>query len=153
MIDALAARLAARRGLDDATRRRMKSLLERMETFAADPKPDIAAYAEALADFRLAIMAASGNSRLAEFASLVRISTQLQLVKFMQSGLDGIPSNSVPDALHVTIERQRALFAALVDGDAEHAQALATQYAARTLQYLQTLPDPEDAAESDRAAG
>jgi len=142
VIDGLTARLAARRGLSDEERRRLESLAKRMEA-ASKRNPDMAQYAEAHAGFHLAILEMSGNSRLGEFGSLVRVSTQLQLTRLMLKEFGASKANLLA-ALSLSNAQHRQIIEALGSGDAEGAEESATKHARTVVRFLQELDTEPD---------
>ncbi|WP_433598316.1 GntR family transcriptional regulator [Nocardia sp. CA-135953] len=148
VIDGLAARLAARRGLSDDSSGRIGQAIERMVSAAESPL-DLTRYSEAHADFHLAIIDAAGNPRLHEFEPLVRISTQMQLTRHLQRSKGG-SSSAVHNAIRVGNENHKKIFDAIVSGDTSAAERAAQQHIRATIELLESLGTR---AEADKAKG
>ena len=143
VIDGLSARLAARQGLSDSARRRAEELLDRMEGLSRQPEVDLAAYGEAHSEFHLVILDASGNSRLGEFGSLIKVSTQLQLTRFIQN-LGAGSTSMVPQALKLSNEEHRELLGAVVSRQPEEAEHASVQHAKSVLRLLHDAANHDD---------
>ncbi|MVZ99857.1 FCD domain-containing protein [Actinomadura sp. LD22] len=138
VIDGLAARLAARRELSGEQRDRIEQAIKRMES-AACSTLDIAAHSEAHAEFHLAIMAASGNSRLSEYEPMVRISSQVQVIQLLQRDDTGQSASALHDAVRAGDEHHLKIFDAIVAGDARAAERAAIQHIRTTIKFLENL--------------
>ncbi|MFE9327544.1 GntR family transcriptional regulator [Nocardia sp. NPDC052278] len=151
VIDGLAARLAARQGLSEAASRRLELSMDRMAA-AADRTggPDLAEYGVAHADFHLSVGAESGNSRLHEFESLVRVSTQIQLTRYLQRGGDD-RSDVVRRVIEADRRQHREILVAIAQRDSAAAERAAERHIAATVELLQILVD-DDRAKSERRA-
>ncbi|WP_160573524.1 GntR family transcriptional regulator [Actinomadura physcomitrii] len=144
VIDGLAARLAARRDLSTAAPT-LERAIERMEA-AAEPGLDITEYGEAHAEFHLAILEASGNSRLKDFESLVRISAQMQLTRYLKQNYDEDLDAAISDAIRVGNEHHREILTAITNGDSRAAERSATRHIRATIKFLEGLPEPSEAS-------
>lgn len=140
VIDGLAARLAAGRGLSADQVRRIEGAIDRMQA-ASDPELDAAQYGEAHADFHLSILEASGNSRLDDFAPLVRLSSHMLLTRYLQQNLGTELESSIQRAICAGNEHHRKIYDAVRNGDAKAAERYATQHIRTTLKYVQSLPE------------
>src|SRR5581483_3930568 len=83
VIDGLAARLLARRGLDAQTERRLAELEGEMESTAPSDKHR---YLVANGDFHVTIVEATGHERLRQFVALVRMSSDVVYMRLQNQG-------------------------------------------------------------------
>ncbi|HZO92619.1 MAG TPA: GntR family transcriptional regulator [Candidatus Baltobacteraceae bacterium] len=83
VIDGLAARLLARRGLDAQTERRLAELEGEMESTAPSDKHR---YLVANGDFHVTIVEATGHERLRQFVALVRMSSEVVYMRLQNQG-------------------------------------------------------------------
>jgi hypothetical protein len=112
-------------------------------------------YGEGHAEFHLAVLEASGNSRLAEFEPLVRISTQMQLTWYLRRNYGEGLKAPVHDATCIGNENHSKIFAAISSGDSRAAEHVAVQHIRASIKFLESVPAHEEAAKAEgrRAAG
>jgi DNA-binding GntR family transcriptional regulator len=115
MVDGLAARLLAQRGLSVELDRELTALAKTMRTIAAR---DQHRYLIANADFHVKIVAATGHARLQQFIPLVRMSAQVVYIRLQNQGRR---------LTHSAGEHTRVLDA-IRAGDAEAAERLAREH-------------------------
>ncbi len=115
MVDGLAARLLAQRGLSAQGDRELTALAKTMRTNAAR---DQHRYLVANADFHVKIVEASGHARLQQFIPLVRMSAQVVYTRLQKQGRR---------LTHSADEHTRVLDA-IRAGDAEAAERLAREH-------------------------
>jgi DNA-binding GntR family transcriptional regulator len=115
MVDGLAARLLAQRGLSAELDRELTALAKTMRTMAAR---DQHGYLVANADFHVKIVAATGHARLQQFIPLVRMSSQVVYIRMQNQG---------PRLSHSADEHARVLDA-IRNGDAAEAERLAREH-------------------------
>ena len=115
MVDGLAARLLAQRGLSADGDRELTALARTMRTNAAR---DQHRYLVANADFHVKIVQASGHARLQQFIPLVRMSAQVVYTRLQNQGRR---------LTHSADEHTRVLDA-IRAGDAEAAERLAREH-------------------------
>jgi len=149
VVDGLAARLAARRGLSPDAATRLREAIKQMET-AARSRLDITKYSEAHADFHLAILESSGNSRLGDFEPLVRISTQMQLTRHLQRNDSSASKSAARDAIQVGNEHHRKIFDAIANGDSRAAERAATQHIRAVIKLLESMDEGDEAGKVGR---
>ena len=119
MVDGLAARLLAQRGLSAELDRELTALTKTMRTNAAR---DQHRYLIANADFHVKIVEATGHVRLQQFIALVRMSTQVVYMRLQ---------NQDRRLAHSTDEHGRVLDA-IRAGDADAAERLAREHVRNT---------------------
>jgi DNA-binding GntR family transcriptional regulator len=83
MVDGLAARLLAQRGIGPELDRELTALAKTMRTNAAR---DQHRYLVANADFHVKIVEATGHARLQQFIPLVRMSAQVVYIRMQNQG-------------------------------------------------------------------
>jgi DNA-binding GntR family transcriptional regulator len=115
MVDGLAARLLAQRGLSAELDRELTALAKTMRTIAAR---DQHRYLVANADFHVKIVEATGHARLQQFIPLVRMSAQVVYIRLQNQGRR---------LTHSAGEHTRVLDA-IRAGDAEAAERLAREH-------------------------
>jgi DNA-binding GntR family transcriptional regulator len=115
MVDGLAARLLARRGLGAELDRELTALAKTMRTSAAR---DQHRYLVANADFHVRIVEATGHARLQQFIPLVRMSAQVVYIRLQNQGRR---------LTHSADEHARVLDA-IRAGDPEAAERLAREH-------------------------
>lgn len=136
VIDGLAARLAAGRGLSGADDELARHLLVEM---AESSEPyDPVRRNRAHTQFHELIARASGNTRVQSFASLIRTSSAvLYLPLERQTALDNLlaedPDRSYRQILDEAQVQHREVVDAIIDGDPEAAEAAARRHIQRTL--------------------
>ena len=115
MVDGLAARLLAKRGLSPEVDEELKALAKRMRSYATKDKHR---FLLANADFHTKIVEATGHVRLQQFVPLVRMSAEVVYVRLQNQG--------------ARLERSAAEHTAVLDairsGDAELAERLAREH-------------------------
>jgi len=115
MVDGLAARLLAQRGMSAELDRELTALAKTMRTSAAR---DQHGYLVANADFHVKIVEATGHARLQQFIPLVRMSAQVVYIRLQNQGRR---------LTHSADEHARVL-GAIRAGDAEAAERLAREH-------------------------
>ncbi|MVZ99854.1 FCD domain-containing protein [Actinomadura sp. LD22] len=138
VIDGLAARLAAKRTLPEDAVQQLERCINRMET-ASGPKLDAAEYGEAHADFHLSVLDASGNSRMREFAPLVRLSSHMLLTRFLQQHLEGDVEETLRRVICLGNDNHRGIFTAIRSGDAVAAEEAATRHIRKTMRFISSI--------------
>jgi GntR family transcriptional regulator, vanillate catabolism transcriptional regulator len=144
VIDGLAARLAAARGLSAQSSEQMQRAIDRMEV-ASRTGLDIGEYGEGHIDFHLAVLDASGNSRLDDFAPLVRLSAHMLLTRYLRQTYGQDVDETIQQAVCIGNEDHRKIFDAIRDGDVKGSERAASQHIRRTIKYLETLPEARQA--------
>jgi GntR family transcriptional regulator, vanillate catabolism transcriptional regulator len=147
VIDGLAARLAATNGISDRAAGRLEQAIVRMEA-ASRTTLDIADYGDAHVDFHLAVLDASDNSRLDDFAQLTRFSAHMLLTRYLQQTYGADADEIVHQAICTGNEDHRAIFDAIREGDAKAAEQAATRHIRKTLKVVQSIPDSRDTERS-----
>ena len=112
VLDGLAARLLAERGLDDELDARLASLVAEMADIA---RSDKARYLVRNAEFHAAIAEATGHARLQRFVPMVRMSSEVVYMRLQDQG----------QRLACSAEEHAALLAALRAGDGAAAETIA----------------------------
>jgi DNA-binding GntR family transcriptional regulator len=115
IVDGLAARLLAQRGISADLDRELTALAKTMRTNAAR---DQHRYLVANADFHVKIVEATGHARLQQFIPLVRMSAQVVYIRLQNQGRR---------LTHSADEHSRVL-EAIRAGDAETAERLAREH-------------------------
>ncbi|HEV2644396.1 MAG TPA: GntR family transcriptional regulator [Candidatus Elarobacter sp.] len=115
MVDGLAARLLAQRGMSAELDRELTALAKMMRTSAARDQHQ---YLVANADFHVKIVEATGHARLQQFIPLVRMSAQVVYLRLQNQGRR---------LTHSADEHARVL-GAIRAGDAEAAECLAREH-------------------------
>lgn len=115
MVDGLAARLLAQRGLSAELDSELTALAKTMRTLAAR---DQHGFLVANADFHIKIVQATGHARLQQFIPLVRMSSQVVYIRMQNQGLR---------LAHSADEHARVLDA-IRAGDADTAERLAREH-------------------------
>ncbi len=122
MVDGLAARLLAQRGLSSELDRELTALAKTMRTNAAR---DQHRYLVANADFHVKIVEATGHARLQQFIPLVRMSAQVVYLRLQNQGRR---------LTHSADEHTRVLDA-IRAGDGEAAERLAREHVRNAAQH------------------
>jgi DNA-binding GntR family transcriptional regulator len=112
LIDGLAARLLAERGIAAALDRELEALARRMRATAGKDKH---AYLTANADFHVKIVEATGHGRLQQMIPLVRMSSEVVYITMQNQGA----------RLRRSAIEHAAVLAAIRSGDGETAERLA----------------------------
>ncbi len=112
LVDGLAARTLALRGMSAAVEDALRALAERMHGLAARDKHR---YLTANADFHATIVEASGHARLQQFVPLVRMSSEVVYLRLQNQG----------PRLRSSAEEHSAVLDAIRAGDGERAERLA----------------------------
>ena len=137
VVDGLAARLAAQRGMSEEGQRHARSLLREMERTIGGPF-DPSARVSAHAEFHELIARESGNFKLADFFPLIRSSSaalsmpQVDEPAAVTLQLDG-EQTTFEAILRVSQQQHEAILAAIVTQDAAAAEAAARSHIQRTL--------------------
>ncbi|WP_433598272.1 GntR family transcriptional regulator [Nocardia sp. CA-135953] len=142
VVDGLAARLAAARKLPEDITQRLERCISRMET-ASGPKLDAAEYGEAHADFHLSILDASGNSRMFEFAPLVRLSSHMLLTRYLQQHLGSELEDTLRHVICLGNDNHRDIFTAIRNGDTKTAETAATRHIRKTMEFVARVSGDE----------
>jgi GntR family transcriptional regulator, vanillate catabolism transcriptional regulator len=140
VIDGLAARLAASYGLSERDADRMERAINRMEA-ASRTSLDAAEYGDAHIDFHLAILEASDNSRLEDFAQLTRFSAHMLLTRYIQQTYGQDAEEIIQRVICTGNEDHRAIFEAIRAGDVKGAERAATRHIRKTLKFVESVPD------------
>jgi len=115
MVDGLAARLAAERGLPPAVDRELQALAKQMRAIAPRDKHS---YLVANADFHTKIVEATGHLRLQGFIPLVRMSSEVVYMRMQDQGR----------RLSVSASEHTRILDAIRSGDAAAAERLAREH-------------------------
>jgi len=115
MVDGLAARRLAERGLPTEIDRELTTLAKEMRTLAARDKHR---YLVANADFHAKIVEATAHGRLRQFVPLVRMSSEVVYMRMQNQG----------PRLTRSANEHAAILAAIRSGDAEAAERLAREH-------------------------
>jgi DNA-binding GntR family transcriptional regulator len=137
VVDGLAAKLAARRGLSKRMQTRLGGDLEKM-TAAIEPVA-LSRYGVAHADFHIGILEAAGNSRLLALAPTIRISSQMVLSRRRQMERTVNGAEPLDKLLVMGTADHRQIFDAIVAKDPNAAERAARSHIARTRRELQRL--------------
>jgi len=156
VVDGLAARLAARRGLGPEADRHLVACIDAMDT-ASRGGLDTAVYGDAHADFHLSIIDATGNSRLLDLCPLVRLSSQMMLTRYLQQqahrhpglvDLEGVSSTLINEGN----QDHRRIYAAIAAGQPREAEAAAKRHIRKTADFATRLHEKIAAATATRSA-
>jgi DNA-binding GntR family transcriptional regulator len=150
VIDGLAAKLAAIRGLTPELDRKLSDCLERMER-ATSPRLSTAAYGAAHADFHLTVLDASGNSVLADFNPLVRISSHMFLTRYLKQGGHQDLATMLERLFREANRDHQRIYEAIRKHDPEGAETAATNHINKTVTFAKSVaftPAPADPAAS-----
>ena len=115
MVDGLAARLAAERGLPAALERDLRTLAKEMRALAPRDKHR---YLVANADFHVKIVEATGHARLQSFVPLVRMSSEVVYMRMQDQGR----------RLSVSASEHARILDAIRSGDGVAAERLAREH-------------------------
>jgi DNA-binding GntR family transcriptional regulator len=137
VLDGLAARRAARRGLSPDARTALDGAVAAM-TASIEPL-DLAGYSTAHAAFHLGIVEASGNARLAALAPMIRLSTQMVFTRRFQVAAASAWAVAVDKFLTAGNDDHRRIFEAIDVGDHRAAEALARRHVQSTITELDRL--------------
>jgi DNA-binding GntR family transcriptional regulator len=137
MVDGLAARLLARRGMGPELDRELTALAKAMRSNAAR---DQHRYLVANADFHVKIVEATGHARLQQFIPLVRMSAQVVYIRLQNQGRR---------LTHSAGEHTRVLDA-IRAGDPDTAERLAREHVRNAAAHWLVPPTP---AQSTRNEG
>lgn len=136
MVDGLAARVLAQRGMSAEVGERLEALAAGMRAVAQRDKHR---FLVANADFHVAIVEATGHARLQQFVPLVRMSSEVVYVRLQNQGA----------RLRRSAEEHTEILAAIRAGDAEHAERLARAHVrAAAAHWIE--PEDRDAVRSRR---
>lgn len=147
VIDGLAARLAAESGLSDRAAERMEHAIDRMEA-ASRSALDVAEYGDAHVDFHLAVLDASENSRLEDFAQLTRFSAHMLLTRFLQQTFGPDSEEIIQQSICTGNEDHRAIFDAIRAGDVKGAERAASRHIRKTIKFVESVPVPQKATDA-----
>jgi GntR family transcriptional regulator of vanillate catabolism len=139
VIDGLAARLVARRGLTPAEEQRARVLLQEMEA-STDPYNPVRR-SRAHAQFHELIALASGNARLESFLPLIRTSSAALYLPVgrehaQKNLLAANPDKTYKDILNDSDAQHHEIIAAILTGDPEAAEAVARRHIHRTIDLV-----------------
>ncbi|MGE3621093.1 MAG: GntR family transcriptional regulator [Acidimicrobiia bacterium] len=140
MIDALAARKCAARGLDAPTRRHLDDLLVRMET-ASDPL-DLAEYGKSHTEFHCHLVECSGNCRLATMLPLVRMTTMSTGLRYARQSLAGdevLRESALHEMVKEANDHHRRIVEAIESGVEDQAEAVARLHIRRTILGIERM--------------
>jgi DNA-binding GntR family transcriptional regulator len=112
LVDGLAARTLAQRGMTAEVEDTLRALAARMHALAARDKHR---YLTANAEFHATIVEATGHARLQQFVPLVRMSSEVVYVRLQNQGL----------RLRTSADEHTAVLDAIRAGDGERAEQLA----------------------------
>jgi GntR family transcriptional regulator of vanillate catabolism len=138
VLDGLAARLAAKRGLSAEANKRLVTAVSEME--ASIIPMDLARYSSAHAEFHLGIVDAAGNTRLAGLAPMIRLSTQMVLTRRLQVAASSEWAVAVDAFLTQGNDDHRLIYEAIAAGDVRAAENLARRHVQKTMGELDRLP-------------
>ncbi len=137
MVDGLAARLLAQRGLPPDTDRELSALAARMRAYAPADKHS---YLVANADFHVGIVEATAHARLQQFIPLVRMSSEVVYMRLQNQGRrlsrSAVEHGSVLDAIR--------------SGDAVAAERLAREHVRNAVDHWLGEPPAARAGKDGR---
>src|SRR5262249_46307762 len=126
---------------------RMEQAIDRMEA-ASRTTLDAAEYGDAHVDFHLAVLEASDNSRLEDFAQLMRFSAHMLLTRYIQQTYGADAEEIIHRAICTGNEDHRAIFEAIRDGDVKGAERAASRHIRKTIKFVESVPDAKDAEDA-----
>jgi GntR family transcriptional regulator, vanillate catabolism transcriptional regulator len=145
VIDGLAAKLAAVRGLTPDLDRKLSDSLKRME-HATRPALSTVAYSAAHADFHLTILDASGNSVLADFNPLVRISSHMFLTRYLKQGGHPDLDTMLQRLFREANRDHHRIFEAIRKQNPGEAETVATNHINKTMTFAKSVAHADPAA-------
>ncbi|WP_155948637.1 GntR family transcriptional regulator [Mycobacterium sp. URHB0044] len=136
VVDGLAARLAAQRGLTPADEQRANALLHEMEASTEPYNPVLRSRAHG--QFHELIALASGNARLESFVPLIRTSSAALYLPIgrehaQKNLLAANPDKTYKDILNDSDAQHHEIIAAIMTGDPQVAEAVARRHIQRTI--------------------
>jgi GntR family transcriptional regulator, vanillate catabolism transcriptional regulator len=150
IVDGLAARLLARRGLrreDDTAIQRC--LLTMEQQVNGETPVDSARYGEAHSTFHSTIVEKCGNSQLQGSLALVRMSSHMQTYRLVQHINHEHPtvaaSMEASRLLAVGNDDHRAIYDAIVGGRAREAETAATRHIRKATRFIEEIRNELDA--------
>jgi GntR family transcriptional regulator, vanillate catabolism transcriptional regulator len=148
VLDGLAARLLAKRGMTPDVALHLEQLLDEME--AAREPYDAGRYGPAHSAFHTHIVEECGNHRLQAFLPMIRMSANLLGRRVVASIADDpIDTESI---LIVAREQHRAIFDAIKSGDGRSAEATARRHIRSTMKSA-LVQSPSPASSAQERAG
>jgi len=145
VVDGLAARLLAERGLNREEERALRRDLTAME--AATPSCDLARYSPAHSHFHSMICDRCGNKWVRELVPLVRRSSQMTVSRQLSAsaaenrGLGGAAAEMIRVSLEGGNDDHRAIFEAVLSGDGREAERQARRHIRRSIRRIAELRD------------
>jgi GntR family transcriptional regulator, vanillate catabolism transcriptional regulator len=155
VVDGLAARLSARRGLSDEATARFVALLTDMRE-ASRPYDPIRR-TEAHAAFHSLVIECSGNSRLAGLLPLVRVSSAALYLPFNEDPSAAALLNegqllTHQQAMDGAQDFHQQIFSAIVDRDEKRAETIARRHIVASLKFVGRMDEWREAIVAARAA-
>jgi GntR family transcriptional regulator of vanillate catabolism len=145
VVDGLAARLLAQRGLNRDEERALRRDLTAME--AATPSCDLGRYGTAHSHFHSMICDRCGNGSVRELVPLVRRSSQMTVARQLSVSaadnrvLGEEAAHMIRVALEGGNEDHRAIFEAVMSGDGNEAERQARHHIRRSMRRIEQLRD------------
>jgi DNA-binding GntR family transcriptional regulator len=137
MVDGLAARLLAQRGLPREVDRELTALAKRMRAYAPADKHH---YLVANADFHVKIVEATAHARLQQFIPLVRMSSEVVYMRLQNQGR----------RLSRSAGEHSLVLDAIRSGDAAAAERLAREHVRNAADHWLSEPSAERAGKEGR---
>ena len=131
MVDGLAARLLAQRGLSPSVERTLRGLAREMHALAATDKHG---FLVANADFHAKIVEATGHARLQQFIPLVRMSSEVVYVRLQDQRV----------RLSRSADEHEAVIDAIRSGDGERAERIARAHVRAAASHWIASDDAEE---------
>jgi DNA-binding GntR family transcriptional regulator len=139
VMDGLSARLLTKAGVTADVEHRLTESIARMEKALSPRSLDVTGYGAAHLDFHLGIMLANPNKRLHEMQHIVRISSQLFLVRYLhRTG----KTNTAADLDYLRglfeagTDDHKSIFESIVGGDGTKAETLAKRHIRKTMREI-----------------
>jgi GntR family transcriptional regulator of vanillate catabolism len=145
VVDGLAARLLAQRGLNRDEERALRRDLTAME--AATPSCNLGRYGTAHSHFHSMICDRCGNGSVRELVPLVRRSSQMTVARQLSASaadnrvLGEEAAQMIRVALEGGNEDHRAIFEAILSGDGKEAERQARHHIRRSMRRIEQLRD------------
>lgn len=138
VLDGLAARLCATRGISAEVDSLLRGHLDAMDRSL---RPlDEARYGQCHTDFHSLLLTSAGNSRLTDLLPVIRMSSQLTLTRFLRNEAaragEKKDAAQVRDLLRQGNEDHRAIYDAIASGRESDAERLARRHIHRTMREL-----------------
>jgi DNA-binding GntR family transcriptional regulator len=131
VLDGLAARLAAKRGVSPEMAAHLRQLLSDMDSVTMDPD-DEGIRGKAHLDFHSTIAEVSGNSRLDWFMPIIRVSSQMLIGRMNAARQDPNAHSRLTEVFDESHSDHHAILNAIIDGDARTAENLARRHIRKT---------------------